>query len=228
MKNLFAIIISLILCVSVTAQDEPKAILFTEFSTKGTCEIALRDLDQFYNELNTNPAASGVIVIYSARENHTGDLSREAQIQSWIGIRNFDKSRTQIIRGEFRENAKTEFWIVPPGADLPAFTGETWSYDLSHLTKPWVIGTEYADGIGGCQGYDFGNFIDFLKENPNMRGHIVIGESSRAKFRRAENEFRKTLAENKIPKRRVRAFFVKVEPNRLAEYRELWLVPNRK
>lgn len=228
MKNLFAIIISFIFCVSVAAQDQPKALLFIEFSTRGICETALRDLDYFYNELNNNPAASGVIVIYSARENQTGDRSREAQINSWIRIRNFDTNRTQIIRGEFRKDAKTEFWIVPPGADLPEFTGETWSYDLSGLTKPWVIGTEYADGIGGCQGYDFGNFIDFLKANPNMRGHIVIGESSRAKFRKAENEFRKTLAENKIPKRRVRAFFVKVKPNRLAEYTELWLVPNRK
>lgn len=40
-------------------------------------------------------------------------------IRDHIKLRRYDPSRILFISGGFREEQKTEFWLVPKGADLP-------------------------------------------------------------------------------------------------------------
>jgi hypothetical protein len=57
---------------------------------------------------------------------------------------------------------------------------------------------------------------------------VIISESSRAKFNREAAEVIKTLVANSVPRRRIITVYKYVRPNRLAEGKELWIIPATK
>jgi hypothetical protein len=72
--------------------------------------------DSFFVELQNNLTSQGYII------NHGSDravAARERLIRSKINFRNFDPIRITFIRGKVSKEIKTEFWIVPEGAEPP-------------------------------------------------------------------------------------------------------------
>lgn len=73
-------------------------------------------MDSYFVELNSNPSAQGFIVNYGLPR----ELSkRRLQIMNSIRFRKYDSSRITIVDGGFRPKIKTEFWLVPSGAEPP-------------------------------------------------------------------------------------------------------------
>jgi hypothetical protein len=122
------------------------------------------------------------------------------------------------------DDPRTEFWLVPPGAEAPA-AGPSDFDPVKRETKPYVFGLESSDGVAGCEEtpYDPVAYADHLKGSKD-RGKIVISERSLARFRRKEREVRNTLQKAGVAQSRVRSQFVKVS-HPLQGSVELWIIP---
>jgi hypothetical protein len=73
-------------------------------------------IDSFYVELGNNPTAQGIILNYGT-DNEIAH--REKQIAKAIMLRRYDGSRITVVRAGFWKELKTEFWVVPSGAEKP-------------------------------------------------------------------------------------------------------------
>ena len=217
----------------------PVATKVDEISGKVNCEDILARLDNYFVSLQNDPTAAGLIAIYDKKSSKSGDEANSIrspmfQILTWIGMRGFDAIRINIIRVPDSENAKTEFWLVPAGATPPEIDGILWSYDLSSQTKAFSLGTEFSDGIGGCNPGNPYLYAEFLKANPKMRGNIVIHAVSPENYRRAAKATLDDLAQKGVARGRLKTFFVKVKPKGPPEFwftlesTEYWLVPARR
>lgn len=72
--------------------------------------------DSFLAELANDKTAQGYIINYgSSRE----IARRERHIKSQITFREIDAKRITFIQGGISKEIKTEFWIVPEGAEPP-------------------------------------------------------------------------------------------------------------
>ena len=63
-----------------------------------------------------NPTAQGQIITYGANRQVAG---RERLIKNQIYFCRFDSQRITFVTGGFSKEIKTEFWVVPKGADSP-------------------------------------------------------------------------------------------------------------
>ncbi len=72
-------------------------------------------------ELQTNPGASGYIIVYSGRTSRPGTASRlGARAQSYlVTVRGIDMNHLVIIDGGYRERDYFELYFVPQGAAPP-------------------------------------------------------------------------------------------------------------
>jgi hypothetical protein len=116
MLRVLFLVLMLMSSVAFAQTDEkPKAIKFDEFETATNGFVKMK-LDAFYAELGNNPNSQGYIINYGINKEIA---LRERQIRDSIIWRKNDVSRVSIVRGGFWKNVKTEFWVVPPGADHP-------------------------------------------------------------------------------------------------------------
>ncbi len=221
-----------VLTATLGAQEAaaPRAAKVDEFAASVNCEDVLARLDYFFVTLQNEPAATGLIAVYRKGENRAGVKRNKVgghtlTILTRLAPRRFDPGRVDIIHGESDGEPSIEFWLVPAGAAPPPVNGVRWSYGLPRLTKPFLLGTEHSDGVGGCDGDSPALYAEFLKANPAMRGNMVIGASSPAAYRRRAKEKLDELAELGVARRRLRTFFVRVKPNLLQESVEYWLLP---
>ncbi|MDT7602394.1 MAG: hypothetical protein QOF61_391 [Acidobacteriota bacterium] len=78
-------------------------------------------LDNFANELQANPGAQGYIIAYGGRVGPAGEAQRRADFAKdyLVNTRGIDAGRLVTIDGGFMEEATTELWIVPAGAQPP-------------------------------------------------------------------------------------------------------------
>ncbi|NNE66089.1 MAG: hypothetical protein HKN33_05940 [Pyrinomonadaceae bacterium] len=103
---------------------EPKvAILFDEFPFRSFDDDKAR-MDNLAIELQNNPSWSGYIIMYQGtdkRSQGAGDVARLSRraLDYLVKTRGVDPSRVQIVRGGTRPTTTYQFWLVPPGADLP-------------------------------------------------------------------------------------------------------------
>lgn len=220
------------LAASFYAQDGvvPQPAKVDEFSADVSCEDVLARLDHFFVTLRNEPAATGLIAVYGKGENPAGVKGGKVgghtlTILSRLGQGGFDAGRVDVIRGEADGESRIEFWLVPAGATPPAVNGVRWSYVLPPHTKPFLLGTEFSDGVGGCYGDSPFLYAEFLKANPGMRGNMVIGASSAAAYRRRVREKLDELAGMGVARKRLKTFFVRVKPNLMRESVEYWLLP---
>jgi hypothetical protein len=153
-------------------------------------------------------------------------------MKRYIQNRRFDPARILFVRAGMLENPRTEFWLVPAGADSSEIIdgkdyGEgKWSYDLSSVTRPFILEGDYTDVYGLCPTPDL--FPNLLKANPKMRGNIVIYATSRAIFRKSEKDILSRLTKAGIERKRLRTFFVrktKFDMEMQALQPEYWLLP---
>ena len=70
------------------------------------------------------------------------------------------------------------------------------------------------------------NYAKIIKENPNVRGHIVIFNPAKKESRREIEEWVKLLTEEyKVPRNRLKIFFGK--NNAIPDLVEFWIVPRK-
>lgn len=79
-------------------------------------------LDNFAIELQTDPTAQGYIIAYGGRTGRPGDGKKSADRAKTylVKTRGLASDRVMTMDGGHREEAMTELWIVPSGAQPPA------------------------------------------------------------------------------------------------------------
>jgi hypothetical protein len=234
MKILLASLL-VILAFQVYGQEKPQARLFDEFGKSCREDFQVR-IDSFHNELNNNPKSTGYAIFY-------GSKTLEARNLSYFQILSiYPKERKlpiQTVRGANQKEEKTQFWIIPAGAELPKVTADFFS---TEITKPTLFDSVWADFhrfYGELNIYDLGfldlgcdfppnqtEFAKILGSNPNLNGRLVIFNSNKnradrvAKF--AVNELTKTYKVS--PKRLTTTYGGKRSETTI----EFWLVPKKK
>lgn len=167
-KVLFLILILLSSFAIAQTEEKPQANLFDEFEMATNGNVKMR-MDLFYTELSNNPASQGYIVNFGiGRE----IARRERQIRNAIVFRKFDASRITIVNGGFRGVIKTEFWIVPAGAETPVIK------DVSNKID------EFASIPNGDLKARLDNFFVELQNRPDNEGFIVNSGPAKTILRR--------------------------------------------
>lgn len=131
------LVLQMMLTVNLAAQvaDEPKASKVDELSAHANCGDVPARLDNFSVSLQSDPGATGYVVLYGEEGKTVRNFVRELLVKNHLEIRGLDFSRLNFLQGEMRTNATTEFWVVPAGANPPQIGLEQWSYDLLRRTS---------------------------------------------------------------------------------------------
>lgn len=224
--------------------ERPTARLLQEIRTTGSCEHHMSVMDEFFSELSDDPGSQGAIVIYQPGADERAVGSRERMLRGYFKIRNFEAGRVTMLRGTPQSKAVTQFWIVPPGADMPSIVPEDPNAPKTkpvpvieddpdaapHINSKPYIYINYSDvgGVAGCEEEGAPReaaFVKRLKENPGSRGNIVIKVENRAQFGEKEKEIVERMLSYGIPRSRFQTFYSK--SNFLPEI-ELWILPRRR
>jgi hypothetical protein len=168
--NLIAVIaLSLVLATVCESQDAPHEfvppdeqnpkvpILVDEFGSVGECDAGAR-IDNLFIQLNNNPDTTAYVITYSGVDflpSQFDDHPNLRRFRQAIGFRHYDTARVVFIDGGFRDEAATEFWLVPPGATHPVPTktvpkpevpinvtflwGRSWVSDESEFEGEFVL-----------------------------------------------------------------------------------------
>ncbi|MEP7213467.1 MAG: hypothetical protein ABI791_10345 [Acidobacteriota bacterium] len=212
----------------------PLARMGDEFRTRGSnCEEGFARMDAFLTELANDPGARGVVAIYGDTDAPRAARQRRQQLINFLKIRKFDRDRIEFVEGRPERDGKTQFWLIPAGAEPPAIVLDEGTAQppaetvIPVIEEPYLYAEQHSDGIPGCGGnlYDLGEYAAALKADPASRGRIVIGESSRSKFASAGREILSELANYGIKRSRMSLVYKFVRPLRAAESTELWIMP---
>jgi hypothetical protein len=217
--------ILLLSALALAAQEtRPVAELKDEFGPVG-CEDKQARLDSFIIELNNSPFDMGIIMLYPEGAKRRSVYQRMQEIFAYLEMRKFDRSRLSVIEGTAQPRMATQFWSVPPGADVPAMKPEDGkslsnSPASAEAAKAYKFGTTATSVISGCPEYAFDveSYSRTLKAFPGSVGKIVIKQPTVAKFRAAE---KKILAAFGIKSPQVRT----VHARSNAGVVELWVIP---
>jgi hypothetical protein len=117
--------------ITTYAMTEPEARMVDKFGNI-CCEDEMARLDNFANQLQSEPAAQGYIIFYEgrsyascgskvARIPRRGEAAaRAARIRPYLTkTRGLNPDRIFIMNGGYREEWSAELWIAPPGATAP-------------------------------------------------------------------------------------------------------------
>jgi len=205
-------------------QEKPTAILFSRMGRSNCEDVGVRT-SAFGFQLKDASNAQGFIVIYGKKGESYRNLRFEQFIKDVIDLMTFDRVRFTFVHGEERENLELEFWIVPTGAENPVYTEGNWNYELE-VKKAFLFHENYSGPVGVCEPNSSPElYSKFLVANPNLRGNVVIYETSRGKFRQTEKRLLSELVDdNKVPRNKLKTFYVKEEFSGV----EYWLVPQKK
>ncbi|HMS39013.1 MAG TPA: hypothetical protein PKE69_02220 [Pyrinomonadaceae bacterium] len=108
----------------VFAQNQSQKIDEIEIpATSESLDIAFEGL---MIKLVNNPTAQGYIITYGTPENIA---RREFRFKEMIRFRKYDSSKIIFVRGGYRQQTKTEFWIVPAGIEPPKPTPMPFIFD---------------------------------------------------------------------------------------------------
>ena len=214
---------------TIAIVQKPLARMTDEFRTRGSnCEEGFARLDNFFIDLNNDPTAQGVIVVYGDARAAGAASHRELQLRNHFTFRRFPTDRVEFMRGAAKEDGTTQFWIVPQGASDPQV--EEPSVAVEKLpTAPYLYAVDYIDGVPGCSGnlFDVPKYAGVLRSLPGSRGRVIISETSRAKYDRRLREILAALRNNGVAASRINALYKYVRPNRALESAELWVIPAR-
>lgn len=240
MKSMIISLILIILFAShqiCLGQDKSEAVLFNSFNKVVEEDVAAR-LEAFIQELTKNQNLQGYVVIHpeknSIKQNFRMERRYERFIKKIISILKFDKNRIDFVQTKESETIEIEFWKIPTGAEKPFSVEDKWAEIPPNLTKPFVFGFTYIDEV-------FPNFVpefyaDYIKNNENLRGHIVVFNQSREGAKIQADQWIKILTEEyKVPRNRLKIFFGKengsivyLGKGILPVEVEFWLVPTKR
>lgn len=177
------------LCFAQTETSKPKPVAekIEEFGvvTDGYVKMVM---DSFYIDLNNNPSAQGYIINYGLPREIA---KRRAQIAKSIAFRRYDGTRITFVEGGFRPKIKTEFWLVPLGAENP---------------KPQITARqidEFERATSGEIKARMDNFYIELYNNEDSAGYIVNYGTKRQVDQRV-NQIKRYIAGRKYDASRVK------------------------
>lgn len=232
-KTHFSLVLILLYCSIVFGQqtDLPVPELIADFAVTGNnCEYAMALTDHFIRRLNDDPNTQGHAVIYGDPRGASISKGRAKRLRNQLSARGIDRSRVTITHAPVRNSAVVQLWIVPAGALGPEILPANAEFQPKKpITDAYIWAIDSVDGLPECrQAFDLEEFAGILNADETLRGNIVVRETSVARYRRKERAITGTLAKNGVSRARLRSFFVKVPPNQLLDYAELWLVPTKK
>jgi hypothetical protein len=181
-RVLFLLLIGLSTIAFAQTKETPKAVKFDEFEKATNGYVKLK-MDYFYNELSNNPASQGYIINYGTDREI---FIREKQIRVSMTWRKYDAARITFVRGGFRDGVKSEFWMVPPGADKPEPNSSAKKVDEFEKLP------DYEEAIARVE-----NFYVALGKNPNLQGYILNFGSPKAIAAR-ESQIKKYISFRKL------------------------------
>ena len=143
-------------------QEQPQARKIDEFGnvTNGDVKMRMQDLQI---ELANNPASLGYVINYGTSKEIA---VRIKQIQNTLDFLRFDRSRIMQVKGGFGGFIKTEFWIVPAGAENPQPKSTATKFD------------EFGNAGSGDIKARLDRFLIELQNNPNQQGFIINSGST--------------------------------------------------
>ncbi|MGH9944553.1 MAG: PKD domain-containing protein [Pyrinomonadaceae bacterium] len=105
---------------SATPPPPPDARRFDEYGNIRRNDVKAR-LDNFAIELQNDPSAQGYIIAYGGRRSYAGEAQERADFAKnyLVNTRGIDAGRIVTVDGGYKEEASTELWIVPSGANTP-------------------------------------------------------------------------------------------------------------
>lgn len=156
-RILFLLLVVMSSIAFAQTEKKPEAIKFAEFAA-ATNDFVKKKIEAFYIELENKPNSQGYIINYGTDKQIA---LREQQIRQSITFLKYDSPRVTIVRGGFWKNIKTEFWIVPPGAENPMPTSTAEKFDEFEKIL-------YEDTMARIE-----NLYVNLGNNPNLHGYIL-------------------------------------------------------
>jgi hypothetical protein len=225
-KGSFVMLILLTSLQLCFGQEKSEALLFDRFGNYACGDIMAR-ADALFAELMRDPQSHAYVVISPRKNSIKEALRLERIINASIYLRRVDKSQITLIRNKENnfEEAIVEFWKVPFDAEKPSFVEERWAETTIALTKPFIFGSIWNDD--SCPLFIPENYAKLIKENPNLRGHIVIFNPSKKESRNEMKQWLNLLTEEyKVPRNRLKIFFASRRKNGIPDV-EFWIVPYR-
>jgi len=240
MKKLLTVLLLLLAAATSNARQQgakPSARLIDSFGDIQLSDLMAR-LDNFANELQSDPAARGFLVAYSAPNKFPGWPTRRARtsVEYLASLRGLDRARLDVVNGGPGEETKIELWLVPAGAGPPVkpydaalmMAGEKTPLPFDRFVviergdrQISEYGEPYPD-----EAYLYADFSEVLRRDPAVRG-CVIGYASRrgslAAGRRIASRAKLTMA--KAYGTDVSRVYVFGGGRREYKTIELWLVP---
>jgi hypothetical protein len=217
-------------------QEKPKAELLGEYG-KVTWEELVARLDNLLYQLDQKPNSTAYLVINNEkvldnRDRFTYELYAKGHLNLESRNSFVDKKRIFVIRAEDRDEFKIQIWLVPEGAEKPAFREVKWDVSISPNAKPYIFTkTEWMESglINYAEYLVLDHFSEYLEGNPTARGHFVIKEKSKETYLKEQAKITNLLVgKYKIAPNRLRFFYVRENKPRW-EYPqvEVWLVPRK-
>jgi hypothetical protein len=112
--------------------SKPQATKFDEFGNINSGEIKAR-LDAFFIELANVSTTQGFIINYGSDKEIA---LRERLIRQPIVFRRYDGLRITFVKGVYRNEIKTQFWLVPIGAENPKLEPTAIKFDELGIIQP--------------------------------------------------------------------------------------------
>lgn len=122
----YLLVASLLVFAAITVSgqdaDESAARLIDSFGRVPNGDMRGRT-DVFLAELANNPGAKGIVYVHGTPAEIAG---RTRYFQNQIRFRSFDASRIEFLKGRNIGDVRTDFWLVPVGAEPPEIKPEAW------------------------------------------------------------------------------------------------------
>ena len=206
------------------AQEKPKSVLIDDFN-RTNCDALHLKIDNLGININDSPNSKGYILINGDKKDFLVKYFYEREIKAVIRFRKIPTNQIVILYGKDEDNFRTQFWIVPDGADKPAFTEEKWDYKLPPNTEAFIVKKDSWIGEVCFASYDINFYSKVLLASPDFKGHLVIYNKSANKFYQKEKQLlRELISKNKVPRQQLKFFYVKSKTPDV----EYWFVPRTK
>ena len=190
------------------------------------CDSLQIYLYEFLQQINKSPNSKGYILMNGSKSKNAPFKKYfwEMEMKTNLAFIGIDKDQINFLQGKDADVSKTQFWIVPEGADKPDFVESVWDYKFPSDVKPLIINKDSWIGEVCRASYNTNFYSKVLLANPDLKGHLVIYNKSINGFRKRENELLKELVnENKVSRKQLKFFYVKSKDADV----EYWFVPSK-
>lgn len=222
-KKFFPYLLLLLNLQICFGQEKPKAVLVDEFGETYCDELSAR-IDAFYREIISAQNSKGYIIVYGDKNKPLEKYLNELSTKEIIIFSKYDMSRIVFLHGIDNETIKTQFWLVPAGADKPIFTEGNWNYTLPQTTKSFIFYKSSWVGEDCPSNFNI-IYSKFLLANPDLHAHLVVYEKSAKDFRRTKKDlFSELVNQNKVSPNQIKFFYLKRKNPDV----EFWLIPKRR